>query len=348
MEYRKLGYTDIDISLIGLGTMTWGEQNTREEGFAQMDMAQDYGVNFFDVAEMYPIPPKPETQGLTEDIMGDWMAQRGCRDKIVVATKVTGRSDRNKGLEHVRNGARLTREHIMQAVEDSLRRLRTDYIDLYQIHWPERMTNFFGRLDYEHLPEEDGVAIEETLEAVNELVTQGKVRYIGLSNETAWGMMEYLRLAREKDFSRIVSVQNPYNLLNRSYDVGASEISYRENVSLLPYSPLAFGVLSGKYLNGARPQGARLTLYDRFTRYFKPNAELATEAYVTLAKKHGLDPSQMALAFVNSRGCVASNIIGATSLEQLKINIESVDVKLSDEVLAEIDAIHQKYPNPAP
>lgn len=347
MKYRALGNTDISVSVIGLGSMTWGEQNTQEQGFTQMDMAVERGVNFFDAAEMYPIPPKPETQGKTEEVMGAWLKQKGCRDDIVVATKVTGRSSRNSGLGHIRDGARLSRAHIVEAVEGSLRRLQTDYIDLYQVHWPERSTNFFGRLDYEH-DTDDGFAIEETLRALDELVTSGKVKHIGVSNETAWGMHEYLRLSEKYDLARIVSVQNPYNLLNRSYDVGCSEISHRENVSLLAYSPLAFGVLSGKYLDGARPEGARLTLYDRFTRYFKPNAEAATRAYVELARAQALDPSQMALAFVNSRPYLASNIIGATNLEQLKDNIDSVDVDLSDEVVKGIHEIHTQYSNPAP
>lgn len=347
MKFRQLGNTEEKVSVIGLGTMTWGEQNTEQEAFAQMDMARDYDINLFDVAEMYPVPPRKETQGRTEQYIGNWLRERKCRDKIFLATKVAGPVSRNSGLAHLRDGPRLNRAHIQQAVESSLQRLQTDYIDLYQVHWPERATNFFGKLDYEH-QEEDVIEIEETLLALNELVEAGKVRYLGISNETAWGMMEYLRVSREHNLARIVSIQNPYNLLNRSFDVGAAEVSIREKVSLLAYSPLAFGVLSGKYLNGERPQGARLTLFDRFTRYLNDQATAATEAYVNLASKHGLDPSQMALAFVNNRQSVASNLIGATNLQQLQINIESVDLDLSEEVLQGIHDIHHKFSNPAP
>lgn len=347
MQYRQLGDTDVQVSLIGLGTMTWGEQNTQEEGFAQMDMAVDAGINFFDVAEMYPVPPRAETYGRSEEIMGNWFAQRGCRDKIFLATKVLGRGIHNGGIEYVRNGPRLNRQHITDAIEGSLRRLRTDYVDLYQLHWPERSTNFFGKLGYRHA-EDDGIAIEETLEALAELVQQGKVRYIGISNETPWGMMEYLRLARERDLPRVVSIQNPYNLLNRSFEVGAAEISLREKISTLAYSPLAFGKLSGKYLNGQKPAKARLTLYERFARYNSENADAATEAYVKLAREHDLDPAQMALAYINSRDFITSNIVGATSLEQLRANIDSVDLQLSDDVLAGIETIHHRWPNPSP
>ncbi|WNO09807.1 NADP(H)-dependent aldo-keto reductase [Teredinibacter sp. KSP-S5-2] len=347
MHFRKLGNTDIDVSLICLGSMTWGEQNTQDEGFAQMDMAKDYGINFFDVAEMYPVPPRPETYGKTEEIMGNWLAERGCRDELVIATKVTGRSNNNSGVDHIRNGARLSKEHIFKAVEGSLKRLQTDYIDLYQVHWPERGANFFGRLGYEH-GDDDGIAIEETLDALNQLVEQGKVRYIGLSNETPWGMMEYLRLANAKQQARIVSIQNPYSLLNRTFEVGSAEMAIREKVGLLAYSPLAFGKLSGKYLNGQKPKGARLTLYERFQRYDKVNSDEAVQAYVDLAKEHGLTPVQMALAFINQQPFVTSNIIGATSLAQLKENIESFEIRLSEEVLTGISEIHQRYPNPAP
>ncbi|SMF43899.1 Predicted oxidoreductase [Alteromonadaceae bacterium Bs31] len=347
MQFRKLGKSDIDVSLICLGSMTWGEQNTQEDAFQQMDYAVDKGVNFFDLAEMYPVPPKPETYGLTEEILGNWLAARKLRNKLVIATKVTGRSDKNSGVGHIRDGARLNKRQINAALDASLKRLKTDYVDLYQIHWPERQTNFFGQLGYTH-GDDDGVAVEETLEAMSELVKAGKVRHIGLSNESAWGVHEYLRLAQEKGFSRIASIQNPYSLVNRSYEVGCAEFSMREKVGLLAYSPLAFGVLSGKYLGGAKPEGARLTLFTRFTRYGKVNAEEAVQAYVNLAREHGLDPAQMALAYVNSREFVTANIIGATSMAQLKSNIASVDLSLSDEVLAGIEQIHQRYPNPSP
>ncbi|MFL0798903.1 MAG: NADP(H)-dependent aldo-keto reductase [Agarilytica sp.] len=347
MKFNKLGNTDIDVSLICLGSMTWGEQNTQEEAFAQMDMAVDMGVNFFDVAEMYPVPPRPETQGLTESYMGAWLAERGMRDKIVLATKVTGRSSRNSGLGHIRDGARLSKAHIDQAIDDSLRRLKTDYVDLYQVHWPERATNFFGRLEYQH-GEDDGIEIEESLSALSDLVKSGKVRHIGISNETPWGIHEYLRLSDKLDLPRIVSVQNPYNLLNRTFDIGAGEMAIREKVGLLAYSPLAFGALSGKYLNGQRPAGARLTLFERFQRYLNEGSERATKAYAELANSVGLNPAQMALAFVNQRQAVTSNIIGATNLAQLKDNIESIDLVLSEDVLTKIDDIHIQNPNPAP
>lgn len=347
MKFNKLGNTDIDISLICLGTMTWGEQNTQEEAFEQMDMALDHDINFFDVAEMYPVPPSAETAGKSEEILGAWLKARGTRDKIVLATKVTGRSSRNSGMGHIRQGPRLDKANIQEAIDGSLKRLGTDYVDLYQVHWPERSTNFFGQLEYTH-GGDDGIAIEETLDALDEIVKAGKVRYIGISNETPWGMMEYLRVAKEKDLARIVSIQNPYNLLNRTFDIGASEIAIREKVSMLAYSPLAFGALSGKYLNGARPAGARLTLYDRFQRYLKPLAERATAAYVDIAKEAGLDPSMMALAWVNQRQSIASNIIGATNLDQLKVNIDSVDLELSQDVLDKIDEVHNQSPNPAP
>ncbi|WP_045860660.1 NADP(H)-dependent aldo-keto reductase [Teredinibacter purpureus] len=347
MKYRKLGRSGIDVSEICLGSMTWGEQNTEQEGCAQMDFAVEKGVNFFDVAEMYSVPPRPETFGRSEEIMGNWLANRGARDQLVLASKVTGRSERNSGVDHIRNGARLSRDQIFSAINGSLKRLKTDYLDLYQVHWPERQTNFFGVLGYEH-GNDDGVSIEETLSALHELVEQGKVRHIGISNETPWGISEYLRIAKEKGWSRVVSIQNPYNLLNRTFEVGCSEFSIREQVGLLAYSPLAFGVLTGKYLHGAQPEGARLTLYDRFTRYGKANVEDAIGAYVCLARDHALNPAQMALAYVNSRDFVTSNIVGATSVEQLACNLESVELTLSDEVIVAIEAIHQRYPNPSP
>ena len=351
MEYRKLGRSDTEVSLICLGTMTWGEQNTLEEACEQMDYAVSRGVNFFDTAEMYPVPPKAETQGATERYIGEWFTATGKRSEIVLATKVAGRGDRLGGAEHIRGGPRLSRDHILQAVESSLARLQTDYIDLYQVHWPERKTNFFGKLGYQHddaSDVDDSVAIEETLSTLAELVEQGIVRQIGVSNETPWGVMEYLRLARERGLPVIASIQNPYNLLNRSYEVGLAEISVREQVGLLAYSPMAFGILSGKYLNGQRPAGARITLFERFVRYLNPQATAATQAYVELAQQHDLDPAQMALAFVNQQAFVTSNIIGATSLSQLKSNIDSLSVKLSDDVCEQIEVIHKTYSNPAP
>lgn len=347
MKTRQLGNTDIQVSEICLGTMTWGEQNTQDQAFSQMDYALERGINFFDTAEMYPVPPRAETQGSTETILGNWLAKTGNRDKIVLASKVAGRSSRNAGLGHLRGGPRLSAEHIREAIEDSLRRLQTDYLDLYQIHWPERSANYFGQLGYR--PSDNlGVPIQETLETLAELVKAGKVRHIGLSNETPWGFMEYCRLADRYELPRIVSVQNPYNLLNRSYEVGLAEMSIRENAGLLAYSPLAFGVLSGKYLQGQRPEGARMTLFERFVRYENPQAEAATQAYVDLARAHGLDPVAMALAFVTSREFVTSNIIGATTMGQLEANIASAELALPDEVVEGINKIHQQYSNPAP
>ena len=325
--------------------MTWGEQNTEAEAHQQIDMALDAGINCLDVAEMYPVPPKAETQGLTEAYLGTWLQKNGQRDRLVVATKVTGPGET---FHYLRGGTRLTRQQILDAAEASLKRLQTDYIDLYQIHWPERQTNFFGRLGYQHVTDELGIPIEETLRACEELVSSGKVRHIGISNETPWGMHEYLRLSEQHNLPRIVSVQNPYNLLNRIYEVGLAEMSIREKIGLLAYSPLAFGVLSGKYLQGQRPAKARLTLYERFQRYTSPMAEQVTAAYVDLANAHGLNPSQMALAFVTQQPFVTSNIIGATTLEQLDVNIGSSDLVLSDEVLDAIEQIHLLQPNPCP
>lgn len=345
MKYRPLGNTDLSLSELTLGTMTWGEQNTEAEAHQQIDMALAAGINCLDVAEMYPVPPKAETQGLTEAYLGTWLQKNGQRDRLVVATKVTGPGET---FHYLRGGTRLTRQQIIDAAEASLKRLQTDYIDLYQIHWPERQTNFFGRLGYQHVTDELGIPIEETLRACEELVSSGKVRHIGISNETPWGMHEYLRLSEQHNLPRIVSVQNPYNLLNRIYEVGLAEMSIREKIGLLAYSPLAFGVLSGKYLQGQRPAKARLTLYERFQRYTSPMAEQVTAAYVDLANAHGLNPSQMALAFVTQQPFVTSNIIGATTLEQLDVNIGSSDLVLSDEVLDAIEQIHLLQPNPCP
>ena len=350
MEYRTLGTTDLRVSVICLGTMTWGEQNTPEDAFEQMDYAVSRGVNFFDTAEMYPIPPRPETQGRTEEIIGNWLQARGNREDIVLATKITGPGP--DWLPHIRGGrTRFDASDIATAVEGSLRRLQTDYIDLYQLHWPERRTNFFGQLGFapeDDEEEEDLTPLVETLSALDEQVQAGRIRYVGLSNETPWGVMSFLCLAERHQLPRVVSVQNPYSLLNRSYEVGLAEVSWRERAGLLAYSPLGFGVLSGKYLDGARPPGARLTLYPDYTRYSNPAAVAATGRYVALAREHGLDPAQMALAYVNSRPFLTSTIIGATTMEQLKANIDSIGVELDDVVLAGIEAIHNDHPNPSP
>lgn len=349
MKYRKLGNTDLEVSLIGLGTMTWGEQNTEAEAHAQLDFALAHGVNLIDAAEMYPVPPKPETQGLTETYIGTWIAKRKRRDDFILASKVVGPVRDPKRPGHIRGGKTfLDRANITAALHDSLKRLQTDYLDLYQLHWPDRTTNTFGQLAYPWVDDEHTVPVAETLEVLQDFVKQGKIRHFGLSNETPWGVAQFLKESEIRKLPRPVSIQNPYNLLNRIYEIGLSEFSHREGVGLLAYSPLAMGVLSGKYLNGARPEKARLSLFDRFTRYSNPESEAATAAYVALARQHGLSPTQMALAWVNSRKFVTSNLIGATTLEQLKENIDSVDVELSEEVLKGIEAIHVQHPNPAP
>ncbi|AXX60807.1 NADP(H)-dependent aldo-keto reductase [Vibrio vulnificus] len=344
MQYTKLPHSTLEISKLCLGTMTFGEQNSQQDAFEQLDYAVAQGINFIDTAEMYPVPPKAQSQGLTEQFIGNWLSKSGKREKVLIATKIAG----PRNVPYIRDNMSLNRRHIHTAIDDSLTRLQTDYVDLYQLHWPQRQTNCFGQLNYPYPDTQEEVTLIETLEALNELVKAGKVRYIGVSNETPWGVMTLLRLAEKHDLPRIVSIQNPYNLLNRSFEVGLSEISHYEGVQLLAYSPMAFGTLSGKYLDGARPKGARCTLFERFQRYFTPQGLEATKAYVSLARDYGLDPAQMALAFVNQRPFVASNIIGATTLDQLKANIESLNVKLEDEVLNKIQQIGTTYSNPCP
>lgn len=348
MEYRSLGQTDIKVSALCLGTMTFGEQNSEAEAHEQLDHAVANGINFIDAAEMYPVPPRAETQGRTEAYIGSWLAARGRRDDVVLASKVTGHARTN--MDYVRGGEtpRLTPAHIRQAIEASLSRLQTDYLDLYQLHWPDRYTNFFGQLGYTHNAEETPVAIEDTLEALGRLVEEGKIRHVGLSNESPWGTMRFLRAAEVHGLPRAVSIQNPYSLLNRSFEIGLSEVAIREQVGLLAYSPLAFGMLSGKYENGARPEGARLTRWERFARYNGERGRDATSRYIEIAQRHDLDPAQMALAYVTSRDFVTSNIIGATTMAQLRSNIESADLVLSDDVRAEIEAVHAANPNPCP
>ena len=347
MLYRELGDTGIDVSVICLGTMTWGEQNSEAEAFAQMDYALDQGVNFFDTAELYSIPPKAETYGRTEAIIGNWLARRGRRDAIILASKIAGPGE--DWLPHIRGGnTRFHRSHIEAALNASLKRLQTDYLDLYQLHGPERKTNYFGQLGFSPADPDDFTPVAETLQALEKQVQAGKVRHIGLSNETPWGVMRFLQAAEQLGLPRIVSVQNPYSLLNRSYEVGLAEISWRERCGLLAYSPLGFGVLSGKYLGGARPSGSRLTLFPDYTRYSNPAAESATARYAALAREHQLDPAQMALAFVNSRPFLTSTIIGATRMEQLESNIASIELSLSPELLDAIDAIHGEHPSPSP
>jgi aryl-alcohol dehydrogenase-like predicted oxidoreductase len=344
MEYRALGQTEIKVSVIGLGTMTWGEQNSEDEAHAQMDFALEQGINFFDAAEMYPVPPRAETQGLTETYIGRWLRSRGVRERIVLATKVAGP---NREMNWIRGGPELVREHLERGLADSLARLQTDYVDLYQVHWPARPTNYFGRLGYQAVPGEF-TAIAETAAVLAEFVAEGRVRSIGISNETPWGFMEWLRACERGIAPRIVSIQNPYNLLNRSFEVGLAEMALREQVGLLAYSPLAFGVLSGKYLQGQRPAGARVTLFERFSRYSGEHALAAVTEYVALAREHGLTPVQLALAFVNQQPFVTSNLVGATRLEQLRENVATWDLKLDADVQARIESIHQRFTYPCP
>lgn len=362
MLRRRLGRTDLDVSVIGLGTMTFGEQNTEAEGHAQMDAARDRGINFFDTAELYSIPPKPETQGSTERIIGTWLASRRCRDKVIIATKAVGRTSmpwfRKEGVP-----GRVTRAQLQEAIDCSLARLQTDYIDLYQLHWPDRPTPFganptrYRPSDYSGEPpagsergkvEGDDEPIHAQLEALDHFVKAGKIRHIGLSNESAWGVMTFLGEARSRGLPRVQSIQNAYNLLNRTFDTGLAEISLREDVSLVAYSPLAQGYLTGKYLGGARPPGARNTLFNRGQRYELPGSDEAIRAYIEIARDCDLDPAQMAISFVASQPFVSSVLIGATNTSQLHTNMDAAELSLAPEVVAAIDAAHQLYGNTAP
>ena len=345
MNYKKLGNTDINLSTICLGTMTWGEQNSQEEGFQQMDYALDQGVNFWDTAELYSIPPKAETFGHTEIIIGNWFKKTKKRKQVILATKVCGPM-----RSYVRGGGnQYGVKNITEALEGSLKRLQTDYIDLYQLHWPERNTNMFGRLGYEHNDVGDWNKFEDILGNLKKFVDDGKIRHVGLSNETPWGTKKFLEVAKEKRLPRMMSVQNPYNLLNRTYEVGLAEISIRDQIGLLAYSPLAIGYLTGKYRNNQIPKKSRLDVdRDFWTRYNKPNAEKAVEAYYQIAKKNNIDMAQMSLKFCEIQPFVTSVIIGATTMEQLKTNIESVNVKLTDEIIKEINQVQKIYPNPCP
>jgi aryl-alcohol dehydrogenase-like predicted oxidoreductase len=343
MEYRKLGRTNLDISLIGLGTMTWGLQNTQAQGFEQMDYALEQGINFFDTAEMYAIPPSPSTYGTTEAIIGNWFKQRGTRDKVILASKIAG-----PGLPWVREGKNhIDKANILAAVEGSLHRLQTDYIDLYQLHWPNRGSYHFGKT-WDFAPEFDPQAEEdnflECLHVFQGLIEAGKIRHIGLSNETAWGMNKWLQLAKDHNLPRMVSIQNEYSLLCRNFEPDLSEISLSEDCGLLAWSPLTRGILSGKYLNGAQPEGARLTIETRVEHRVGSQTDAATSAYIDLAQRHNLDPCQMAIAFVNQQKFVSSTLIGATTMEQLRSNIDSIGVTLSGEVLDEIKVIRRQYP----
>lgn len=347
MDMRRLGRSDIRVSKVCLGTMTWGTQNGQDEAFEQMDYALERGVGFWDTAEMYPTPTGARTYGETERIIGNWLASRGGRERIVLATKAVGPNATR--FSYIRDGRpRHDRRHLEQALDDSLKRLQTDYVDLYQLHWPDRSTNHFGQLGYRHDPDEEATPIAETLAVLGDFVKAGKVRAIGLSNETPWGVMTFLKVAEREGLPRPVSVQNPYNLLNRSFEVGLAEVAMREEVGLLAYAPIAGGTLTGKYLDGRRPAGARMTLSPDNTRYFKPNSEPAIRAYLELARDHGLEPAMLAHAFVYGREFVTASIPGATSLEQLKLAIDAAEVALAPEVLREIDALHQRYTIPCP
>ena len=349
MKFKSLGQSGIQVPEICLGTMTFGEQNNQQEAFEQLSYALDQGLYFWDTAEMYPVPPKPETQGSTEQIIGHWIAKHGQRDKLFLASKIAGPS---QGGSHIRDGqTRFIDTEIESALDDSLKRLQTDYIDLYQLHWPQRPTNFFGTLGYNNEQahfKHNMTPLVETLEALSAEVKKGRIRHIGLSNETPWGTMKFLQLAEELGLEKIVSVQNPYSLLNRTYEIGMSEIAHHEGIGLLAYSPLAFGYLTGKYRHGARPEEARITKFSRFTRYSNPQSDWATEQYALLAEKHGLTLTQLALAFIKHQFFVTSTIIGATSMQQLKENIQAFEIDLSEEVLQGIEAIHRQQPNPAP
>ncbi|MEM7225347.1 MAG: NADP(H)-dependent aldo-keto reductase [Pseudomonadota bacterium] len=347
MDYRRLGRSDIKVSAICLGSMTWGEQNSEAEGFEQMDRAFDLGVNFIDTAEMYAVPAREETYGRSEEVIGNWMAARGNRDKVVLATKVVGPGSH---FQYIRDGkTRHNREHIEAAVEDSLRRLKTDYIDLYQLHWPERNIRAFGVLGYDHQDDHpETVPMEETLAVLDDLVTAGKIRTVGLSNETAWGTMRFLNLAEQGLGPRMVSIQNPYSLLNRSFETRLAEVAIREDCGLLAYAPQGAGSLGGKYLNGAKPAGARFTLFPDNRRYQGPHADRAVAAYVAHAREHGLDPLQMALAYVLAQPFMTSAIIGATTMDQLNNSLATHDMNLAPEVLEGIEKIHKENPYPCP
>ena len=346
MKFKKLGNTDLNVSLICLGTMTYGEQNTQDQGFEQMDYAIEKGINFFDTAELYAIPPKEKTYGKTEEIIGNWFQERKNRKKIILASKIAG-----PGLKWIRGGGgQFSPKSMEEALNNSLERLKTDYIDLYQLHWPERNTNYFGELNYEHDEnEKKWNSFDNILKTLKKFIDQGKIRYIGLSNETPWGFSKFLKIAEEQKLPRIVSVQNPYNLVNRSYEIGMSEISMREKAGLLAYSPLAAGYLTGKYRNKQMPKNSRMDLfYDNYPRYHNKRTYSAVDEYFNIAEKHKISLTQLSQAFVNSRDFVTSNIIGATTMKQLKENIDSINISLNQKILDEINLVHEKIPNPAP
>ncbi len=344
MEYRRLGSSNLNVSALALGTMTFGEQNSEADAHAQLDFAVSRGINFIDTAEMYPVAPRAETVHRTESYIGTWL-KRQQRDKLIVATKIAGPA---RGFSWIRSTPRINREHITAAIDGSLRRLQTDYVDLYQIHWPDRYVPMFGATGYDVTLERDSTPIAEQLQVLAELVKEGKVRYIGVSNETPWGVSEFVRCAEQLGLPKIVSIQNAYHLMNRTFESGLAEICRHTNIGLLAYSPLAFGWLTGKYLADANAKG-RITLFPGFgQRYSKPNVPSATREYVRIAQESGLTPATMALAFARMRWFTSSVLLGATTLEQLKENLDSAEVTLSAEVLEKIEAVHRLYPNPAP
>ncbi len=347
MKYSTLGNTDIKVSKICLGTMTFGEQNTEKEAHEQLDYALDNGINFIDTAEMYPVPPNSKTQGLTEKFIGSWLKKNKNRDRVIIASKVTGPA---VDFSYIRESLCIDKKNIEKAISGNLKRLKTDYIDLYQIHWPQRQTNYFGQLNYVYSKQNINMILDninESYETLNDLVKAGKIRTLGLSNDTSWGVMKFLEISKQKSFHKIVSVQNPYSLLNRLYEINMAEISEIENIGLLAYSPLGFGMLTGKYISKS-PKNSRLSIWNRFNRYSNNNSKKATVKYVELAKKYNISPTHLALSFVNQQPFVTSNIIGATKLTQLKENIESINIKLNEEILTEIENIHISQPNPAP
>ena len=345
MKFRKLGTTDIDVSLICLGTMTWGTQNTEKDAFEQMDYAVSQGINFFDTAELYSVPPTSESFGKTEVMIGNWFEKRKNREKIILASKVAG-----PGCSWIRGGGNnFDEKKIKEAIDGSLKRLKTDYIDLYQLHWPERSTNYFGSRDFLYNNKEGNWnSFESILEALDKFIKSGKIRHIGMSNETPYGLSRYLEISKNKGAPRMMSVQNPYNLVNRTYEIGMSEISIREKCGLLVYYPLAAGGLSGKYRNGKMPKDSRMALFKGWERHLNPLAMEAYDKYFKLAKDFNLTMVQLAQSFVNSRPFVTSNIIGATTMDQLKENVESINIEFTDEMMDRVNEIHNNNPNPSP
>ena len=343
MEYNKLPGTNIDVSKICLGTMTWGRQNSDSEAYEQMDYSLDHGVNFFDTAELYPVPATPDRYADTERIIGNWFSSRNNREKIILATKIAGPGDYTA---HIRKTG-FKGSSIEDAVNGSLERLKTDYIDLYQLHWPERMTNFFGKRGFNYVDDGWEDNFQEILEKLKKIVNQGKIRHIGLSNENPWGFMKFIEYSKI-GLPKMITIQNPYSLLNRLFEIGNAEVCKREETGLLAYSPLGFGVLSGKYRNGKIPDNSRLKLFPNLSRFSNDNCVKAVDMYYQISQKYNMTLAEMSLAFVNDRPFVTSNIIGATSMDQLKENINSINIKLSDDIIYEINKVNEEIPNPAP